>query len=348
MLSRKTWIGKLMQAQVPRPTLAESSTLAVPIPRVEAQAPPSARQATENREDRAFGILVLAAGLLITVLAVLLVLSMLQAGFQALAQFGPGFLVGTTWNPVAHEFGVLPAIFGTVVTAAIGLLLAVPVGIGAAIFLAELSPQWLSRPVSFLIEMLAAIPSVIIGLWGLFVVVPVVRQLESFMGHNLGFIPIFSGPAFGIGLLSAGVLLAIMVLPIITAITRDVIRYVPNTQREALLALGATRWETIARVVLPYGRNGIVGAIILALGRALGETLAVSMIIGNTFKISPSIFSTATTLASLISTQFREADSPIYLSALIAAGLVLFAITVVVNIFARLLTWRLGAYPIGS
>jgi phosphate transport system permease protein len=282
------------------------------------------------------------------VLAILLLATIVERGSEALAQFGLGFVTGTTWNPVTKEFGVLPAIYGTVVTAVLALILAVPIGIGAAIFLAELAPRWLAQPVSFLIEMLAAIPSVIIGLWGLFVVVPVVRQVESFLGHNVGFLPIFSGPAFGIGVLSASVLLAIMVLPIITAITRDVIRVVPMSQREAMLALGATQWETIARVVLPYGRNGIVGAVILALGRALGETLAVSMIIGNTFKISPSIFSPATTLASLIATQFREADSAIYLSALMAAALVLFGITVIVNIMARLLTWRLSAFSSGS
>ena len=288
------------------------------------------------------------AGLAIAVIAALLLLTMLQSGVAALARFGPGFLTGTTWNPVTKDFAVLPAVYGTVMTSVIALVLAVPIGIGAAIFLAELSPKWLSQPVSFLIEMLAAIPSVIIGLWGLFVVVPVVRGVETLLGHSLGFLPIFGGPAYGIGMLSAGVLLAVMVLPIITAITRDVIRVVPGSQREAMLALGATRWETISRVVLPYGRSSIVGAVILALGRALGETLAVSMIIGNTFKITGSLFAPATTLASLIATQFREADSPIYLSALIAAGLVLFAITIVVNIGARLLTWRLGAYPTGG
>jgi phosphate transport system permease protein len=285
---------------------------------------------------------------LIVVFAILLVLAMLQEGAAALAQFGPSFITGTTWNPVTHEFGVLPAIFGTVATAAIAVLLAVPIGIGAAIFLAELAPRWLADPISFMIEMLAAIPSVIIGLWGLFVIVPIIRQLEIVLGGTLGFLPIFSGPAFGIGLLAASVLLAIMILPIITAVSRDVIRAVPGSQREAMLALGATHWETISQVVLPFGRSGIVGAVILGLGRALGETLAVSMIIGNTFKISGSLFAPATTLASLIATQFREADSPLYLSALMAAGLVLFAITVIVIICARLLIWRMSSYSGGA
>jgi phosphate transport system permease protein len=233
--------------------------------------------------------------------------------------------------------------YGTVATSLLALLLALPIGIGAAIFLAELAPRWLADPLAFLIEMLAAIPSVIIGLWGLFVVIPMVRQIETTLGRTLGFLPIFSGPAYGIGLLAASVILAIMILPILTAVTRDVLRAVPNSQREAMLALGATRWETIWQAVLPYGRSGIVGAVILGLGRALGETLAVSMVIGNMFQITPSLFAPATTLASLIATQFREADTPLYLSALIAAGFVLFVITMTVNILARLLIWKLTA-----
>jgi phosphate transport system permease protein len=285
---------------------------------------------------------VLAAALVIVVNAVALLLTTGERGLEALLAFGPGFLTSSDWNPVTHEFGVLPAIYGTIVTSALALLLAVPIGVGAAIFLAELAPPRVANPISLLIELLAAIPSVIIGLWGLFVVVPIVRQLERWLGSNLGFLPIFSGPAFGIGLLAAAVLLAIMILPIITAVTRDVLLVVPSTQREAMLALGATRWEVISRVVLPYGRSGIVGAIILALGRAIGETLAVSMVIGNMFKVSPSLFAPATTLASLIATQFREADTALYLSALMAAGVVLFAMSMLVNVAARLVIWRLS------
>jgi len=301
-----------------------------------------AAKARRYTADLLFSGVLLVMAAAIPILAVLLALSMLQEGLPALVEFGPAFIWTTTWNPVTHEFGVLPAIYGTIVTSAIALVVAVPIGLGAAIFLAELAPRWISEPVSFLIEMLAAIPSVIIGLWGLFVVVPIIRQVEVALGSTLGFVPLFSGPAFGIGLLAASVLLAVMILPTITAVTREVLRAVPASQREAMLALGATRWETIARAVLPYGRSGVVGASILALGRALGETLAVSMVIGNAFKITPSIFSPATTLASLIATQFREADTPLYLSALMAAGLVLFAITVVVNVAARLFIWRLG------
>jgi phosphate transport system permease protein len=292
--------------------------------------------------DPAFRIAVGGAGAVIVALAALLLFTMLQEGIGALRAFGPAFLWTTTWNPVKHDFGVLPAIFGTLATSAIALLIALPVGIGAAIYLAELAPRQISEPIGFLIEMLAAIPSVIIGLWGLFVVVPLVRQLERFLGGNLGFLPIFSGPAYGIGLLAASVLLAIMVLPILTAVSRDVLRSVPMAQREAMWALGATRWETITRAVLPYGRSGVMGAAVLGLGRALGETLAVSMVIGNNFDISPSLFAPATTLASLIATQFREADTSLYLSALIAAGLVLFGLTVVVNIAARFMIWKIG------
>jgi len=293
------------------------------------------------RQDALFQGAMAATGLLIVALAIMLVITMVQDGLEALTTFGFAFIASSIWNPVTGEFGVLPAIYGTVASSAVALVLAVPIGIGAAVFIVEISPKWLAEPVSFLIEMLAAIPSVIIGLWGLFVVVPIVRQFESFMGPRFGFIPLFSGPAYGIGLLAASVLLAIMILPILTAVTRDVLRAVPRAQREAMLALGATQWETIARVTLPFGRQGIMGAVILALGRALGETLAVSMVIGNQFKIVPSLFAPATTLSSLIATQFREADKPLYVSALIAAGVVLFCITILVNVMARLLVWRM-------
>ncbi len=293
--------------------------------------------------DRAFQVGVGLAAAAIVAFALGLAVTMLQDGLTTFTTFGPAFITSTDWNPVRQLFGVLPAIYGTLVTSALALILALPVGIGAAIFLAEIAPPRLAEPVAFLIELLAAIPSVIIGLWGLFALVPVIRQFEATVGRSLSALPLFSGPAYGIGLLAAGVILAIMILPILTAVTRDVLLAVPNSQREAMLALGATRWETISRAVLPYGRSGIMGAIILALGRALGETLAVSMVIGNIYQISPSLFAPATTLASLIATQFREADTELYLSALIAAGFVLFAITTAVNILARVMIWQLNA-----
>ncbi|MGQ9675198.1 MAG: phosphate ABC transporter permease subunit PstC [Chloroflexota bacterium] len=292
-----------------------------------------------------FRSMTLCLALSIVGLIMLLLISMWISAWPAISRFGLSFFWTVTWNPVTQVFGALPAIFGTLASSALALLFAVPLGLGAAIFLAELAPQWLARPVAFLIELLAAIPSVVIGLWGLLVMVPWLRPVEDWLGRNLGFIPLFGGAPIGIGLLAAGVILAIMVLPILTAVIRDVSNAVPQTQREAMLALGATRWETIIRAVLPYGRSGILGAIILALGRALGETLAVTMVIGNTYTISASLFDPATTLASLIASQFREADSDIYLSALIEAGIVLFAITVLVNIAARLLVMQVGAVP---
>jgi phosphate transport system permease protein len=291
----------------------------------------------ENAADRRFRLLTLALALFIVGLIVLLFISMWVSAWPAIQAYGLTFLWDTTWNPVTQVFGALPAVFGTLVSSALALLFAIPVGIGAAIFLAELAPSWLAKPVSFLIELLAAIPSVVIGLWGLFVMVPWVRLLEDWLGQAFGFIPLFSGAPIGLGMLSAGVILAIMILPIMTAVVRDVLSAVPQNQREAMLALGGTRWETITRAVLPYGRSGIVGAVILALGRALGETLAVTMVIGNTYSISPSLFSPGTTLASLIASQFREADSDLYLAALIEAGIVLFAISIIVNVIARLL-----------
>jgi phosphate transport system permease protein len=280
-------------------------------------------------------------------LVLLLVASLLKDAWPAMAQFGLSFITSHSWNPVTKVFGVLPAIYGTVATSLVAMLIAVPVGVGAGIFLAEFSPGWLERPLTLLIELLAAIPSVVIGLWGLFVLVPVIRPLEDWLGKYLGSVPFFKGPPIGIGILTASLILAVMVLPLLTSIVREVIRAVPTTQHEAAYALGVTEWEAIWSVVLPYGRSGITGAIILALGRALGETLAVTMVIGNVFKIDVSLFAQATTLASLIASQFREADSDLYLSALIYAGLVLFVITLIVNIVARLLVHRMTAATIG-
>ncbi len=280
-------------------------------------------------------------------LVVLLLVSLFQDAALAMGRFGLAFIWGSVWNPVTHVFGVLPAVYGTLATSCVALLIAVPIGLGAGIFLAEFAPPWLERPLAFLIELLAAIPSVVLGLWALFILVPVLRPVEGWLGRHLGFLPLFSGPPIGIGILAASLILTIMVLPILTTIIREVIRAVPENQREAAYALGATEWEAIAGVVLPYGRSGILGAVTLALGRALGETLAVTMVIGNVFKIELSLFAQATTLASLIASQFREADSEIYLSALIYAGVVLFVITLVVNVAARLLVHRLSTAAIG-
>jgi phosphate transport system permease protein len=261
--------------------------------------------------------------------------------WPAIEKFGASFLTSISWDPVRELFGALPAVYGTLLSSLIGLIIAIPVSLGSAIFLSELAPDWMSRPCSFLIEMLAAIPSVIIGLWGMFVLVPFIRSpIEKWLGSSLGFLPFFQGPPFGVGFLSAGIILAIMVIPIITAVSRDVMSAVPNTQREAMFALGATKWEMINRAVLPYCRSGLVGAIILGLGRALGETMAVTMVIGNAYKLTPSLFSPGVTIASKVASEFSEASGDVYIGSLVELALVLFGITLLVNIIARLLVWR--------
>lgn len=279
------------------------------------------------------------AGLLIGFIVVLNI-----DAWPAIKQFGIAFITSSTWDPVREIFGALPAIYGTLLSSAIGLIIAVPISLGAAVFLVELAPSWIRGPGSFLIEMLAAIPSVIIGLWGLFVLVPFVRiPIEKWLGSYLGFLPFFQGPPFGVGFLAAGIILAIMVIPIITAVSRDVMRAVPDSQREAILALGATRWEMIRRAVLPYCRSGLVGAVILGLGRALGETMAVTMVIGNSYKLTASLFSPGATIASKIASEFGEASSGVFTGSLVELALVLFAVTLLVNVVARLLVWRLTA-----
>jgi phosphate transport system permease protein len=260
----------------------------------------------------------------------------------AIGRFGIFFFGSSSWDSVREAFGALPAIYGTLLSSAIGLIIAAPISLGAAIFLVELSPSWLRGPASLIIEMLAAIPSVIIGLWGLFVLVPFVRRpIESWLGSKLGFLPLFQGPPFGVGFLAAGIILAIMVIPIITAVSRDAIRAVPNEQREAMLALGATRWETIRQAILPYCRSGLVGAVILGLGRALGETMAVTMVIGNSYKLTASLFSPGSTIASKIANEFAEASEGIVVGSLVELALILFAVTFLVNVVARVLVWRM-------
>lgn len=267
----------------------------------------------------------------------------------AIFHFGAGFLVSSAWDAVRDRFGALPAIFGTLLTSAIAMIAAVPLSLGVAIFLVELAPGWFRRPASFLVEMLAAIPSVVLGLWALFVMVPIIRDpVERWLGSWLGFIPLFQGPRLGVGFLAGGLVLAVMTLPIITAVTREALSAVPGSQREAMLALGATRWEAISRVVLPYARSGIVAAVILGLGRAIGETMAVTMVIGNGYKVAASLFTPGNTMASKIATEFAEASGDLYVGALIEIGLILFVITLVINIIGRLLVRRLAAAPQGG
>jgi phosphate transport system permease protein len=291
--------------------------------------------------DKIFFNLTLIFTSLMLLILVGLIIALNIDAWPAIEKFGVSFITSMSWDPVRELFGALPAVYGTLLSSLIGLVIAIPVSLGSAIFLSELAPDWMSRPCSFLIEMLAAIPSVIIGLWGMFVLVPFIRSpIEKWLGSSLGFLPFFQGPPFGVGFLSAGIILAIMVIPIITAVSRDVMSAVPNTQREAMFALGATKWEMINRAVLPYCRSGLVGAIILGLGRALGETMAVTMVIGNSYTLTPSLFSPGVTIASKVASEFSEASGDIYIGSLVELALVLFGITLLVNIIARLLVWR--------
>jgi phosphate transport system permease protein len=265
----------------------------------------------------------------------------------ARSKFGWAFLVGRTWNPYLEHLGALPFIYGTVVTSVIALMIAVPLGLGAAIFLAELAPPKLSSWLAFMIDLLAAVPSVIYGLLGIFILVSILRTtVDPALQKTLGFLPLFQGPIYGIGLLAGGVILAIMVVPFIISVSREVLLAVPRDQREAALALGATRWEATWRVVVPFASTGIYGSIFLALARALGETMAITMVIGNDPKISASLFSPGYSIAAVLANEFVEATTPTYISALVELGLVLFCLTIVLNGLARLLilaTRRRGA-----
>jgi phosphate transport system permease protein len=254
--------------------------------------------------------------------------------------FGWKFFVVDAWDPVSGDFGALSFIYGTLVSSAIALFLAIPLGVGTAVFATEICPAPLRRPISSLVELLAAIPSVIYGLWGIFVLAPILRiYVEPWLASAFGWTGLFTGPKFGIGMLAAGVILAIMILPIIASITREVMLAVPQNQREAVLALGATRWEMIRTGVLRNARAGIAGGIILGLGRAMGETMAVTMVIGNTPQIAKSLFAPATSMAAVIANEFSEATSDMYLSAIIEIGLALFLITLIVNMIARAMIW---------
>ncbi len=282
----------------------------------------------------------------LVLLASIVVLLLLDAR-AAIARYGLAFLFTSTWDPVFEQFGALPFIYGTLVTSAIALLLAGPVGVGAAVFLSEYAPIWLRGPAAFVIELLAVIPSIVYGLWGLFVLAPFMRQtIEPFLRDSFGPWPVvgalLTGPTLGRDLLVGGIILAVMVLPTVTAVAREVIRAVPSAQREAMLALGATKWEVISRAVLPYAQSGIAGAAVLGMARALGETMAVTMVIGNSStKISASLFTPGYTMASAIANQFTEADKAIYFSAIVELALVLLLVAVLVNIAARLPVWRL-------
>ncbi len=291
--------------------------------------------------DRIFPKITLLCSLIVVAILVNILIILFIQAWPAIKVSGFSFLAGKNWDPVKNAYGALPAVYGTLLSSLLALVIAIPVSLGSAIFLTEIAPSWLRSIASFIIEILAAIPSVIVGLWGLFVLVPVVRNpIESWLGTHLGSLPFFQGPPFGFGFMAAAIILAIMIIPIITSLGRDVLKSVPSAQREGMLALGSTRWEMISRAVLPYGRSGLIGAIMLGLGRALGETMAVTMVIGNGYRVTASLFSPGTTVASKLASDFSE-SSGISLNSLIELGLILFVITLSVNVIARLLIWRL-------
>ena len=316
-----------------------------PGPQVPAATPPKARAIPTFVQDRIYAAILFIASLSILILVVAIALELVLASRESLQRFGWRFFTRMAWDPVHQNFGALAYILGTLYTSFWALLMAVPISIGAAIFLAELAPRWLRTPVSFLIELLAAIPSVVYGLWGIFVLSPwLVQHVETPISENatLSKFALFNAPPNGNDILADSLILAIMVLPYITAVSRDILRAIPRTAREGSYALGATRWETIQGVVLPYARAGIIGAVILGLGRALGETMAVTMVIGNRHDIGLSVLQPAYTMAAAIANEFSEATTNLYLSALFEVGLILFVITVVVNALARLLIWRVA------
>jgi len=300
----------------------------------------SRRRPTEiNAGDILFKNLTRFFAFLILVLIVLMAAEMLSSSQLSIARFGWSFLLKSVWDPVQEEYGALPFIYGTLVSSTLALIISLPLSLGIAVFLSEIAPRWLERILSFFVELLAGIPSIVYGLWGFFVMVPWIRStIEPALSSTMGFIPIFRGAPYGIGMLAAGTILSIMILPIISSISRDVLKAVPRSQKEAALALGSTRWEA-TKIALAYSRSGILGAIILGLGRALGETMAVTMVIGNRPTISASLFEPGYTMASVLANEFTEATSQMYLSALIEIALVLFVITIIVNSFARVLVW---------
>ncbi|HEY1978747.1 MAG TPA: phosphate ABC transporter permease subunit PstC [Xanthobacteraceae bacterium] len=296
--------------------------------------------------DSVFRHLTRAAAITVLLLLSGVIISLIQGSIPAIQTFGFGFLTSQRWNPVTDNFGALPAIYGTVVTSFIAMLIAIPVGLMIAFFLTELCPKWLRRPIGIAIELLAGIPSIIYGIWGLFIFAPFLQAtLQPFLINTLGNVPgigsLFAGPPYGIGMLTSGLILAIMVLPFITSITRDVFEAVPAVLKEAAYGLGCTTWEVVRNVVLPYTRVGVIGGVMLALGRALGETMAVTFVIGNAHRISASVLAPGTTISATIANEFTEAVGDLYTSALIALGLILFVITFIVLAAARYMLMRI-------
>ncbi len=308
---------------------------------------PDQNSADDARADRGFRWLVTAAGVLVLTVLTAAALSMLWGGREAFAEFGLGFLWSDVWDPVGQQFGALVPIYGTIVTSLIAMLIAVPVSFGIAMFLTEIAPKWLRGPVGTAIELLAGIPSIIYGMWGLFVLVPVLAEhvyprLDASLGQWPLIGPLFSGPPLGLGMLTAGIVLAIMVIPFIASVMREVFLTVPGQLKESAYALGSTRWEVVWDVVLPYTRSAVIGGIFLGLGRALGETMAVTFVLGNAHYLTLSLLEPGNSIAATIANEFTEADSDMYRSALIALGFVLFLVTFVVLAIARLMLRQLA------
>lgn len=294
-------------------------------------------------EDSVFKILLAVMAWSIVALAGLLVYEIIQASMPSIKTFGIHFLISSTWDAVREDFGALPFIYGTIVSSVLALFIAVPFSLGIAVYLSELAPLWIRQSLSFTIELLAAIPSVVYGLWGIFVLAPFLRNfVQPFLADYLGFLPLFQGPRYGVGMLAAGVILSIMIIPTISSIIREVFATIPASYKEAALAVGATRWEMVKLALFPHSRSGILGAVILGLGRALGETMAVTMVIGNRPQISASLFAPSYTMASVIANEFAEATTKVYISALMELALVLFVVTLILNVIARILVWSVS------
>lgn len=308
---------------------------------VGARTAPQVRRKEIHAADKIFYFSLKSASWGVVALLVAMILVIGHMAWPALSQFGLKFFINQEWNSYTQEFGALALIYGTVLSSFLALLLAVPVAVGVALFLNELAPPFLAKPLGFAVEMLAAIPSIVYGLWGLFVLAPFLRDhIQPVLSNHLGWLPLFSGPPLGVGMMAAGVVLAIMITPTIAAISREVFKAIPNIHREAALGIGATRWETIRLAVLKTGTPGIIGAVILGLGRALGETMAVTMVIGNRVEISSSLFASGQTMASILANQYAEADNDLHLAALTAVGLALFVLSLVINSIARFIVWR--------
>jgi phosphate transport system permease protein len=309
--------------------------------------------ARQRLGERIFHGGTLAAALLVLALLGGVLVALVHGAWPAFAEFKIGFLTKAIWNPVTEKFGALAPVFGTVVTSLIAMLIAVPLSFGIAIFLTQMAPAWLKRPVGVAVELLAAVPSIIFGIWGFFVLAPILQQhvqpwLIAHVGTLPGIGPLFRGPPYGIGILTAGVVLAIMVLPFISAVMRDVIDTVPDVLKESAYGLGATKWEVIWNVIVPYSRTGMVGGIMLGLGRALGETMAVTFVIGNAHRLSASLLAPGTTISAAIASEFTEAVGDLYTSSLVALGVLLFVITFTVIAAARFMLLRLDRRALSS